>query len=53
MHECVFGVVGTSSEEGCGAEGEAVRAPASLAGCLQGSEWNVSIRKQSSGGMFM
>lgn len=36
-----------------GGEGEIVCAPASLAGCLQGSEWNVSIRKLSFSGVFV
>lgn len=36
-----------------GVEVETVRAPASLAGCLQGSEWNVSIRELSFSGVFV
>lgn len=34
------------SEAESEAEGEIACAPASLAGCLQGSEWNVSIRRK-------
>ena len=36
-----------------GEEAEIVRAPAGLAGCLQGSEWNISIRKLSFSGVFV
>lgn len=41
------------SEAESEAEGEIACAPASLAGCLQGSEWNVSIRKLSFAGVFV
>lgn len=47
----MLGAVGTSWEADCGEEVEIVHAPASLAGCLQGSEWNALIRKLSFSGV--
>lgn len=50
----VFGVVGSCSfEADCWGEGGIVCAPASPTGCLQGSEWSVSIRKLSFRGVWV
>lgn len=47
LHVGLFGVVGTYFESDWDEELWLMRAPASLAGCLQGSEGNISIRKLS------
>lgn len=47
LHVGLFGLVETYFESDCDEELWLMRAPASLAGCLQGSEWNISIRKLS------
>lgn len=45
--------LGSCSFEADRREGEIMCAPACLTGCLQGSEWNVSIRKLSISGVFV